>query len=119
MNNFEYRFEEELNKDIFDLLKANQPFIVSGTPLRVFHPTDSSLDKFFTDCDQLEEELLCPPFRVFKQYFGSSDYNLPEIFLPEENEHSYFALQGFTIDGYEVVLGIKKSLGFDVKTLED
>ncbi len=115
MNNFEKNCEGELASNILTLLENNQSILVSGMPLRVFHPSDPSQDRFFEQCTELQEELLQPPFRLFTQYFGSSELGLPECFLPDDNKLSYPVLQGFTIDGSEVVLGIRKSLCFSAK----
>lgn len=115
MSKIEPSVENMVDANLLAFVKADQPIVVSGQPLRIFHPTNTEKDTFFTDSIPLHEEILFPPFRVFMQRFGASEANLPDRYLPAEGEKGYPVIQGFTVDGSEVVLGIWQALGFNAK----
>ncbi len=109
--------QDRVDPELLALVGAEQQLLVSGMPLRIFHPTNPDEDKFFTDCTPMTEEALAGPFRVFMQRFGGSEANLPECYLPTAEEKEYPVIQGFAVDGFQVVLGIRQALGFAFKAV--
>ncbi len=119
MNRIEESIEQLLYEDIefLNSVRNGLPILVSGQPLRVYDANDKLADTFLTDCRLINEETLLPPFRLFTQLIPLSHrINLPAEYIPNEGELGYPAIQGFLVDGSEVVLGIRKALGFNAKS---
>lgn len=121
MSRIEKNVEHKVDRDLLELIQDGQPMLVSGQPLRVFHPTDQGQDRFLQDCQPLDEEQLLPPFSLFTQIIPRSQRSyIAEEFntdAPPKENATYPALQGILIDGSEVVLGIREALGFYAKPL--
>lgn len=120
MSRIESSAEKVVGEEFTDLIRGGEPILVSGQPLRIFHPTDSKQDKFLEECQPLDEEHLQPPFSLFQQVIPTTQRtHLAEMFVPDGEESSYPAIQGFLLDGSEVVMGIREVLGFIAKPLQD
>jgi hypothetical protein len=123
MSRIEKSAEQYIDRELLELIQSGQPMLVSGQPLRVFHPEDKAQDVFLGDCHYLDEEQLLPPFSLFEQVIPKAQQSyLAEEYRPDPPFHEdgsgrYPALQGILIDGSEVVLGIREALGFYAKPL--
>lgn len=119
MSRIERSVGDVVNIELLALVATEQPLLVSGMPLRIFHPTSQEEDTFFVDCRQISEEVLFPPFRVFMQSLPRNKHQyVPECYLPTGEEEGYPVIQGFMLDGSEVVLGIRATLGFSAKAVQ-
>lgn len=114
--------EQCIDSELLELIKAGNPILVSGKPLRIYHPTNKSEDKFLDDCPLMTDELLLPPYSLFAQVipvpqrsYISPEYNTD---APADEEAIYPAICGFLVDGSKVVMGIREALGFDAKPYE-
>lgn len=119
MNRIEPGAESAISTELRMLIQAGNPLLVSGQPLRMYHPEDKAQDSFLLDCRPLQEEAFLPPFRLFTQIIPASQrtHIAPEFNTDADvkDRAEYPAIQGFLIDGSEVVMGIRDALGFYAK----
>jgi hypothetical protein len=106
---------EQLSPSLLEILTSGNEVIVSGRPL-LFVPAKIELPiTYFDGCPEINDEPVTV-HRIFTKklpLFGHS--NIPKCFIEDEG---YPAIQCFTFTEDELVIGIRESLGFAVKTLD-
>lgn len=113
------RVEEGTRKRIpvtmFELLISGKEVIVSGMPLLAVPSKVELPIEHFDRCQYVHEEPVMVR-RIFNQRLPIVGHrHIPEVFI---EENGYPVVQCFTFTGDELLMGIRKSLGFDVKGLD-